>query len=97
MLDWATQDYIAALQLVLDTDSTSAICWLGHSLGGQVFPLVDNISKLKNDYCVILHRILETQCPSVAYPLYSGIELCLLAPAFLPTFLVKGWAIYRNG
>ncbi|MFT6283929.1 MAG: putative alpha/beta hydrolase [Arenicella sp.] len=47
VLDWATQDYSAALQFVLDTDLTSPIYWLGHSLGGQVFPLVDNIEQVK--------------------------------------------------
>jgi predicted alpha/beta hydrolase len=43
IIDWATQDYSAALQFMLNTDSASPIYWLGHSLGGQVFPLVDNI------------------------------------------------------
>jgi predicted alpha/beta hydrolase len=47
VLDWATQDYVAALELLLDTDSTSPIYWLGHSLGGQVFPLVGNIKQVK--------------------------------------------------
>lgn len=43
IIDWATQDYSAALQFMLNSDSESPIYWLGHSLGGQVFPLVDNI------------------------------------------------------
>jgi predicted alpha/beta hydrolase len=46
ILDWAKQDYSAALQFVLDTNSNSPIYWLGHSLGGQVFPLVDNIEQV---------------------------------------------------
>lgn len=44
ILDWATADYSAALQFVLDKNSNSPIYWLGHSLGGQIFPLVDNIA-----------------------------------------------------
>jgi len=47
ILDWATDDYSTALQFVLDTNSTSPIYWLGHSLGGQVFPLVNNIERVK--------------------------------------------------
>jgi predicted alpha/beta hydrolase len=47
ILDWATDDYSAALQFVLDTNSASPIYWLGHSLGGQVFPLVNNIERVK--------------------------------------------------
>jgi predicted alpha/beta hydrolase len=43
ILNWAIQDYSAALQFVLDSESKSPTYWLGHSLGGQVFPLVDNI------------------------------------------------------
>ena len=46
IIDWATQDYSAALQFMLNTDSASPIYWLGHSLGGQVFPLVDNIEQV---------------------------------------------------
>jgi len=46
ILDWVTQDYSAALQFVLNNDSTSPIYWLGHSLGGQVFPLVHNIEQV---------------------------------------------------
>jgi predicted alpha/beta hydrolase len=46
ILDWATQDYSAALQFVLNTYPESPIYWLGHSLGGQVFPLVDNIEQV---------------------------------------------------
>ena len=46
ILDWATQDYSAALQFVLDQDSTSPIYWIGHSLGGQLFPLVENIEQV---------------------------------------------------
>jgi len=47
ILDWATDDYSAALQFVLDSNFTSPIYWLGHSLGGQVFPLVHNIGQVK--------------------------------------------------
>lgn len=47
ILDWATQDYAAALKFVLDTDQSLPTYWLGHSLGGQVFPLVDNIEQVK--------------------------------------------------
>lgn len=47
ILDWATQDYSAALQFVLDTHSKCPVYWLGHSLGGQVFPLVDKIEQVK--------------------------------------------------
>lgn len=47
ILDWATDEYSAALQFVLDTDSSSPIYWLGNSLGGQIFPLVDNIEQVK--------------------------------------------------
>lgn len=43
ILDWASEDYSAALKFVLDTDADLPTYWLGHSLGGQVFPLVDNI------------------------------------------------------
>lgn len=47
IIDWATEDYSAALQFVLNTDSESPIYWLGHSLGGQVFPLVDEIQQVR--------------------------------------------------
>ncbi|MBL4631162.1 MAG: alpha/beta hydrolase, partial [Paraglaciecola sp.] len=46
IFDWITQDYSAALQFVLDRESTSPIYWIGNSLGGQVFPLVQNIEQV---------------------------------------------------
>lgn len=46
IIDWATHDFSAALQFVLNSDSTLPTYWVGHSLGGQVFPLVDNIEKV---------------------------------------------------
>ena len=46
ILDWAADDYSAALKFVIDVDSISPIYWIGHSLGGQVFPLVQNIEQV---------------------------------------------------
>ncbi|WP_299074879.1 alpha/beta fold hydrolase [uncultured Paraglaciecola sp.] len=46
ILDWVKQDYSAALKFVINQDCGAPIYWLGHSLGGQVFPLVENIQKV---------------------------------------------------
>jgi predicted alpha/beta hydrolase len=46
ILDWASQDYSAALQFVIDQQSTAPIYWVGNSLGGQIFPLIDNIEQV---------------------------------------------------
>jgi predicted alpha/beta hydrolase len=48
ILNWATQDYSAALKFVINTSSTSPIYWLGHSLDGQVFPLIHIIEQVSN-------------------------------------------------
>lgn len=45
ILVWARQDMTAALKLALDTRLD--VVWLGHSLGGQVFPLVKQIDQVK--------------------------------------------------
>ncbi|MFT2091464.1 alpha/beta fold hydrolase [Paraglaciecola sp. 2405UD69-4] len=48
IIDWAQQDYSAALDFTLkqteDTvEAKLPVYWVGHSLGGQIFPLVENI------------------------------------------------------
>lgn len=48
IIDWAQQDYSAALNFALkqpidSTEIKPPVFWIGHSLGGQVFPLVENI------------------------------------------------------
>lgn len=46
ILDWAQLDASAVLEQVLAQPNNSKLIWLGHSLGGQVFPLVDQIEKV---------------------------------------------------
>lgn len=46
ILDWAKYDYSAALSYIVEQPMTGPIYWLGHSLGGQVFPLVEQIDKV---------------------------------------------------
>ena len=51
IMEWAQQDYSAALDFVLkqsveSTETKPPIFWIGHSLGGQIFPLVDNIQQV---------------------------------------------------
>jgi predicted alpha/beta hydrolase len=46
ILDWAQYDCSAALAEVLKAKAPEPIYWLGHSLGGQIFPLVEQIDKV---------------------------------------------------
>lgn len=46
ILEWASHDYSAALKFTIDSVPAVPIYWLGHSLGGQIFPLVDNIEQV---------------------------------------------------
>lgn len=46
ILDWAQYDCSAVLAEVLHTKAAEPIYWLGHSLGGQIFPLVEQIDKV---------------------------------------------------
>lgn len=47
ILDWVIDEYSAALKFVLDNDASLRTYWIGHSLGGQIFPLVHNIEQVK--------------------------------------------------
>lgn len=46
ILDWAKYDCQSALSHVVDQQQELPIIWLGHSLGGQIFPLVPGIEKV---------------------------------------------------
>lgn len=46
ILDWAQYDCSAVLAEVLHQSSPEPIFWLGHSLGGQIFPLVEQIGQV---------------------------------------------------
>ena len=49
ILDWAQFDCSKVLEYVLEKANGQPVYWLGHSLGGQVFPLVkgiDQVSKI---------------------------------------------------
>jgi predicted alpha/beta hydrolase len=47
IIDWAMDDYSAALDFALKQQPNLPTYWIGHSLGGQVFPLVNNIEQVK--------------------------------------------------
>lgn len=42
LLDWAREDCRAMIELALAQRPGRALCWLGHSLGGQILPFVPN-------------------------------------------------------
>ncbi|MGI9332484.1 MAG: alpha/beta hydrolase family protein [Gammaproteobacteria bacterium] len=42
ILDWANQDCAAMLAAVSETEPGKPLYWIGHSLGGQIFPFVPN-------------------------------------------------------
>lgn len=42
LLDWAREDCRAMIELALAQTPGRALCWLGHSLGGQILPFVPN-------------------------------------------------------
>ena len=46
IIDWARYDCSAALSRALSGSNGKPVYWIGHSLGGQVFPLVRNIEKV---------------------------------------------------
>lgn len=46
ILDWAQHDCSMVLQSVLQKRLDEPVYWIGHSLGGQIFPLVDDIDKV---------------------------------------------------
>lgn len=46
VLDWAQLDCSAVLAHVID-NTEQDIYWLGHSLGGQIFPLIEQIERVK--------------------------------------------------
>lgn len=46
ILDWATLDCSAILAQVIKQNNDTPIYWIGHSLGGQIFPLIDQIEKV---------------------------------------------------
>lgn len=46
ILQWAKQDCSAALAQVLEQNTALPVYWLGHSLGGQIFPLIAQIEKV---------------------------------------------------
>ena len=47
LLDWAQLDCSAVLASVMSDNSEQDVFWLGHSLGGQIFPLIEQIEKVK--------------------------------------------------
>ena len=47
ILDWAQIDCSLVLQHVLQGAQDRPVYWIGHSLGGQVFPLVEGIDKVE--------------------------------------------------
>jgi predicted alpha/beta hydrolase len=46
LIDWATDDYSTALKFVLECQPSAPVYWLGHSLAGQLFPLVKGIEQV---------------------------------------------------
>lgn len=46
IMDWAKTDCSLVLNHVLENAGDTPIYWIGHSLGGQVFPLVENIHRV---------------------------------------------------
>lgn len=46
ILDWAKYDCSAVLQATIDRSAGEPVYWIGHSLGGQIFPLIDNIQQV---------------------------------------------------
>ncbi|MCV2886560.1 alpha/beta fold hydrolase [Aestuariibacter sp. AA17] len=47
ILDWATVDCSCVLSHVLSQSQDKAVYWLGHSLGGQIFPLINGIHQVE--------------------------------------------------
>ena len=46
ILDWARIDCSLVLDYVMNHSQDRAVYWIGHSLGGQVFPLVERIDEV---------------------------------------------------
>jgi predicted alpha/beta hydrolase len=47
MHEWATMDMNAALNFVISQKNKTKIIWLGHSIGGQMVPLLDEHMQIK--------------------------------------------------
>lgn len=46
VLDWARQDVAAMVDVAADHADGKPLYWIGHSLGGQIFPFVPNNSRV---------------------------------------------------
>jgi predicted alpha/beta hydrolase len=47
IFEWARLDATAVLEELARRVATAAICWIGHSLGGQIFPLLGNRDRVQ--------------------------------------------------